>query len=43
MFHCQHVPPLPYGKKLAIQTWNYMGSVKVALIFTRLEDTLTKY
>jgi len=31
----QHVPPLPYGKKLAIQSWNYMGSVKIALVFTR--------
>ena len=33
--HHQHVPPLPYGKKLAIQSWNYMGSVKIALVFTR--------
>jgi len=31
----EHVPPLPYGKKLAIQSWNYIGSVKVALVFTR--------
>ena len=29
------MPPLSYGKKLAIQSLNYVGSVKVALVFTR--------
>jgi len=31
----QHVPPLPYGKTLAIQSLHYMGSVKIGLFFTR--------
>ena len=28
-------PPLPYAKQLAMENLNYMGSVKIALVFTR--------